>query len=563
MTFVIQRADMKPMQIPAPAAMEPSQPLLDLVPITPRADFFFQDLLLEGLENEQDDATLDTGPINSQKPEGIRPALDTSSCVPAHPPPAPTPAASSRRHSPPSSANDPRLAANHLWGEHNIFGGDSSPCTPSSSHPQSPFGVDDRTNGEQVPSAVKLKRTRADASRDERATPPAPHPLLPIEAVGKKNSKARRNAKKSKRQRTDTRREGRKAGVEAIRTPRDVAVKKHVLHAEEMGTAYAVKDIPTASTGYIARRDDDGGRVHSLDELLAEGFELVKWDGRGARPILDRNGVVIAALVGSPSDEGWQKVHEEAFELLQQNLPKCEFTEEDTNHRRGQFGVLNAGISFGGGQQVPGNLSHNDAQKEVLRELCESSSFTRLAGFASSALATWMPKIHRHYGQCLKTLVDHDDELVPNFDDSVWSAAAFNFGPRTVTAKHRDAANLPFGICSITALGKYDYIVGGHVVLWEVGLVVEFPPGSTILIPSAAISHSNTQISPHELRSSFTQYSAGGLFRWIDQGFRTQDKYFKSLSKAEQMKIPERNKARIAHGMSLFSTLTELRTQKK
>lgn len=174
-----------------------------------------------------------------------------------------------------------------------------------------------------------------------------------------------------------------------------------------------------------------------------------------------------------------------------------------------------------------------------------------------------MPRLHHHYKTNLDALTNHHGHLTRNFKNSVWAAVAFNFGPQTVTGKHRDAANLPFGVCSVTALGKFDHTKGGHIVLWEFRLVVEFPPGSTILIPSAAISHLNTPIAANERRGSFTQYSAGGLFRWVDQGFQKTTQYKKSLSQAELDQLPELNKARCALGMSLFSTLDELRTPKK
>ncbi len=48
-----------------------------------------------------------------------------------------------------------------------------------------------------------------------------------------------------------------------------------------------------------------------------------------------------------------------------------------------------------------------------------------------------------------------DPELQRNFPNSIWSAAAFNFGPRTVTRRHRDCANVPFGWCGVTSLGDF------------------------------------------------------------------------------------------------------------
>ncbi len=99
-----------------------------------------------------------------------------------------------------------------------------------------------------------------------------------------------------------------------------------------------------------------------------------------------------------------------------------------------------------------------------------------------------------------------------NWANSIFSCATFNFGPRTLCFRHTDSGNLPFGWCTITALGWFDPKRGGHLVLWDLKLIIDFPPGSTILIPSAILLHSNTAIAPGERRYSFTQYTSGGLF---------------------------------------------------
>jgi hypothetical protein len=55
--------------------------------------------------------------------------------------------------------------------------------------------------------------------------------------------------------------------------------------------------------------------------------------------------------------------------------------------------------------------------------------------------------------------------------------------------------------------------------LFDIDRIIEFPPGSHILIPLAVMRHANTAIQPHEKRMGFTQYAAGALFRWVDNGF--------------------------------------------
>jgi hypothetical protein len=94
-------------------------------------------------------------------------------------------------------------------------------------------------------------------------------------------------------------------------------------------------------------------------------------------------------------------------------------------------------------------------------------------------------------------------------------------------------------------------------VLWDMGLVIEFPPGSTIIIPSAVLRHSNVDIQKDEMRMSFTQYSAGGLFRWVDYGFRTASK-FKADDPKGKKRFDEASRLRWAMGLGLFSTIGKL-----
>jgi hypothetical protein len=128
--------------------------------------------------------------------------------------------------------------------------------------------------------------------------------------------------------------------------------------------------------------------------------------------------------------------------------------------------------------------------------------------------------LYGYYDSQLTKLFEHDTSLKKPFN-SVFTAATYNLGPQTVCFPHLDFANLPFGFCAITALGDFDPDLGGHLVLEECKLVIRFPPGSTALIPSAIITHSNIPVSSHEKRFSFTQYAAGALFRWVENKFQT------------------------------------------
>ena len=190
-------------------------------------------------------------------------------------------------------------------------------------------------------------------------------------------------------------------------------------------------------------------------------------------------------------------------------------------------------------------------------------SFKRIAGFGSKALHTWAPKLHKYYFDNFNSLLKSNLNLRRNFTNSVFAAAAFNFGPRACSKKHRDFANLPFGWCAITALGDFDPTKGGHLVLWDLNLVIEFPPGSTILIPSATIAHSNTAIGHRETRCSFTQFTAGGLFCWAEHGNQPDADYFRGMSASKKEKVASENATRCKLGLSLFSTFEEIREWQK
>ncbi|KIK60698.1 hypothetical protein GYMLUDRAFT_167428 [Collybiopsis luxurians FD-317 M1] len=137
----------------------------------------------------------------------------------------------------------------------------------------------------------------------------------------------------------------------------------------------------------------------------------------------------------------------------------------------------------------------------------------QLAHHASTAFQAWALNLYNYYAQQMAKLHHCFPNLQFNFPCSIFACCSINFGLQTVTVEHLDSyLNYLFRWCAITALGNFDYCKGGHFVLWDLGLVIQLPPGWTILIPSAFLQHSNTKIQPGETRFSLTQYTAGGLF---------------------------------------------------
>ncbi|EIM79820.1 uncharacterized protein STEHIDRAFT_37630, partial [Stereum hirsutum FP-91666 SS1] len=145
------------------------------------------------------------------------------------------------------------------------------------------------------------------------------------------------------------------------------------------------------------------------------------------------------------------------------------------------------------------------------------------------------------------------------FPFSIFPAVTFNLGSNVTTKLHRDFNNIIFGMCAIHALGRYDHTKGGHLILWDWKIVIEFPPGTTILIPSAAVAHGNTPLHDpkNEERKSFTQYVPGGLVRWFSYGYRTE-KEIKEQNPAEWLRIKAEADARWETACGMFSKVSEL-----
>ncbi|THU76661.1 hypothetical protein K435DRAFT_587864, partial [Dendrothele bispora CBS 962.96] len=124
---------------------------------------------------------------------------------------------------------------------------------------------------------------------------------------------------------------------------------------------------------------------------------------------------------------------------------------------------------------------HDKKTSAALSRLLADPVFGRIAGHASATFATWAPRLYELYCDTMSKLCQQDPSLNFNFSNSIFAAATFNFGPQTVALEHIDYINYIYGWCAVTALGNFDYRKGGHLVLWDLGLVIEFPPGWTIL----------------------------------------------------------------------------------
>ncbi|TFK81056.1 hypothetical protein K466DRAFT_502821, partial [Polyporus arcularius HHB13444] len=274
--------------------------------------------------------------------------------------------------------------------------------------------------------------------------------------------------------------------------------------------------------------------------------------------IVDKNGRIIALFAGPPDGaEDWDEVTERATTAMENARRQCSFKHEQEVHSRGLYPTAGVGSSFGGGSTRPGAIANSKRNAKVLRMLCRHPDILRIAGFGSSMLATYAPRVHLKMKRRLLLLYNRHPSLPLNFPNSIYPAAHFNFGPNSVCFEHTDFANDPINWCHITALGRFDPTEGGHILLLDLRLAVEFPAGGSAFIPSAIARHANVPIREGEVRLSFTQYCPGGLLRWVDAGFQTLKSWHESdpAGKAHfDAGLDDRTRAAVLH----FSRWDEL-----
>ncbi|KAJ6536257.1 hypothetical protein B0H19DRAFT_1317914 [Mycena capillaripes] len=279
--------------------------------------------------------------------------------------------------------------------------------------------------------------------------------------------------------------------------------------------------------------------------------------------ILDADGRIVAVLLGRPEGNDWDEVIAEMAGVSEgvrrRGVRRGVFQAKQRVHLRGSYFKLGHGVTKGPGQKRPGNLAHSKESRQLLKLITLNHSIRRIAGFQSSGLARFLPKLYKEYCNTLRGIFESQPELEHLFPNSVFPAATWNLGPSVVTRDHEDGRNAPHGMCGVTSAGDFNHKRGGHIYLKQLKTVIEFPSGSSISIPSAAITHGNTAIGKGETRYSMTQYAAGELFRWAAYGYQGIKDLLATEGGAEKKcALDGEPGARAAWAIGLLSKIDEL-----
>ncbi|KAF7335851.1 hypothetical protein MSAN_02331600 [Mycena sanguinolenta] len=368
--------------------------------------------------------------------------------------------------------------------------------------------------------AVELNDLRAPELSTAIPPEPLPHPpAQPSAQLSASPNKSSPNAGVYRR-RAEKRLETKQR--EGFAPRRDTVMPQLLKTAAVHEAPVNVANFPVDSSGWMAVNEPVGmqrsGRPSAAEapktvqEYLDAGFSIHKWNGRDPCLLADVNGHVFADLVGRPDDPGYLAAAKRVHDLMAKKSAGVVWTAKETDTHRGVHSI-NEGWFWSKEQRRLFWLC--GGQKGIAEELRNDPDMKRIASFVSSAYAYWFPELYSTATARITKLLKELQSKVRTFPMSVFTCVAFNFGPQVSTTLHRDWTDLAGDMCAVVALGDFDPTTGGHLVLWELRLLVEFPPGSLILFPSALISHANTPVCPGETRSSIVQYNAGPVCRDI------------------------------------------------
>ncbi|KAJ7822556.1 hypothetical protein B0H14DRAFT_3470686 [Mycena olivaceomarginata] len=199
--------------------------------------------------------------------------------------------------------------------------------------------------------------------------------------------------------------------------------------------------LAVASTGWMGLRApptdfEPEAQEYTLEEATeVPGMRVLEWQG----PRDPKWQAEVADEAARLMEEAAEGIYDKTFSGVYYGTRKG----EKRRRKRGAAVPLDQKIPQHG-QEVPTGFVHNIVTAIVLTGLLAQKPFQRIAGFTNALFQTYAPGLHGYYSATLNDLHDWNRRLKRNFlpSVSVFAAATFNFGLRTVCYPHLDFANL-------------------------------------------------------------------------------------------------------------------------
>ncbi|KAJ7702599.1 hypothetical protein B0H16DRAFT_1748215 [Mycena metata] len=255
-------------------------------------------------------------------------------------------------------------------------------------------------------------------------------------------------------------------------------------------------------------------RDYDLDEVVGSEskfrLRLIPWGGAMPRAVVDEKRVVVV-LGGRARNGDWKnQIIDPATEVC--DVAKESMHQSPEDIAAGKPKILSGGVGDDFNSWVP--TAERRPYASILNALIFFQMFTGLAmlhlvGYGNRLLQMFVPDAFNLLSIEKNAFLQHDSSALYPCSSSVFSTATVEFGPHLQSTNRRHQA-ASWSI--LVALGKYVPRLGGHIILWDLGLVIAFPPGSCILIPTGLIRYSFVKA-----RNTLLLGSVGGGGYWADQ----------------------------------------------
>ncbi|KAJ7608826.1 hypothetical protein DFH06DRAFT_1017486, partial [Mycena polygramma] len=201
------------------------------------------------------------------------------------------------------------------------------------------------------------------------------------------------------------------------------------------------------------------------------------------------------------------------------------------------------------------NVDHKLANLVELSLLLKDANIRDIAAFQNAIFESFSPKMFAYCENAMDLIFKHEPDLRREYPGA-FAGCEFNLGDLGSAPRIHDR-DLLHGWRALTALGKYDARYGGDLVLWDKGLIVRFPPGTTILFPAALMRYSFVGVRDGEAQYHFAQFCSGGLFRYILNGYVNDALYESNASRREMAQMDIARRRRLDASVKMFSTIGE------
>ncbi|KAK7040002.1 hypothetical protein R3P38DRAFT_2770127 [Favolaschia claudopus] len=332
------------------------------------------------------------------------------------------------------------------------------------------------------------------------------------------------------------------------------------LASKKQQEAARISNLPSPPRKSRRQRQGKRGDLSEYGVMRADVLQLAGFlshdiaVGGGPRAIVDRNGTVMGVTSRGPSAHyDWKAAHDAVFTDFRRLKRNGEHWRLPAGETRSRFG-LTSGFPHDG----PAFIPHAEAAAAEIAYIQESDGCRMLAAFQTHLMQQFFPHCFAVADRDVAKLLELRPELSTPFPESPFTTSEISFGDAPMLSYKNRRATFYF-VEALTAVGKFNDLEGGQLVLPENDASLRFGPGFTAVL-AATTEYRLAAVAKDEERFLFRQFFCAGVLRWAEKGGRTDAEFDEKASEEEKQAWEDMRLARGYEAFNLFSELRDIDT---